>query len=141
MERQDRVLAIRDSLQALANTPGNVRVFVSVVDTSEFEGKLYIEAAFAQIADLFDSFLAGKDKGLMLFDKTPSFEERLQTLAAKYRETSQKSAKKLRNFLEVPMFVDSKTSRLIQLADIVAYSANIKIRGDDSFYNIIAGKV
>lgn len=39
---------------------------------------------------------------------------------------------------EVPLFLDSKASRLIQLADLVAYAMFRKYEhGDDDFYSII----
>ncbi len=44
----------------------------------------------------------------------------------------------LRNFAEVPLFIDSKASRLIQLADLIAYAIfrNYE-RQDDSLFSII----
>ena len=44
----------------------------------------------------------------------------------------------IRNFSEVPLFLDSKASRLIQLADIIAYSIFRHFeKGDSSFFSII----
>ena len=44
------------------------------------------------------------------------------------------------NFAEVPLFLDSKMSRLIQLADLVAYALFRKYEfGDDSYSSIIQG--
>lgn len=43
-----------------------------------------------------------------------------------------------RNLAEVPVFLDSRASRLIQLADLVAYSVFQKFeRGDTRFFDII----
>ncbi|MCV5340687.1 DUF3800 domain-containing protein, partial [Escherichia coli] len=48
---------------------------------------------------------------------------------------------KLRNFSEVPLFLDSKASRLIQLADLVSYSIFRKFEfNDDEFYKIIENR-
>ena len=38
------------------------------------------------------------------------------------------------NFAEVPLFLDSRMSRLIQLADIIAYSLFQKYEHDDDNY-------
>jgi hypothetical protein len=43
-----------------------------------------------------------------------------------------------RNYAEVPVFIDSQASRLIQLADLVAYAIFLKFeRGDDRYYKSI----
>ena len=45
----------------------------------------------------------------------------------------------LRNLAEVPLFADSKASRLIQLADLIAYSLwQYYVRADASFLNEFA---
>lgn len=45
---------------------------------------------------------------------------------------------KTSNYAEVPVFLDSKASRLIQLADLVAYAIFRKYEAcDDSFFNEI----
>lgn len=47
----------------------------------------------------------------------------------------------LRNLSEVPVFIDSKASRLIQLADLIAYAVFRKWeKSDDRFYSIIADR-
>ena len=48
----------------------------------------------------------------------------------------------LRNLSEVPLFIDSKASRLIQMADIIAYSAfQYYERGDDQYYKIFKSRI
>ena len=42
------------------------------------------------------------------------------------------------NFAEVPLFLDSKMSRSIQIADIIAYSIYRKYEhGDDTYFSVI----
>jgi hypothetical protein len=48
-------------------------------------------------------------------------EQPLQALARHFRLTGTRWGM-LRNMAEVPLFVDSKASRLVQLADLVAYA-------------------
>ena len=48
---------------------------------------------------------------------------------------------RLKHFAEVPAFIDSKSSRLIQLADLVAYAIFRKYsRDDDRFFSIIKSR-
>ena len=67
-----------------------------------------------------------------------AYEPRLQSLFAKRHVLSRES--ELMNFiLEVPLFVDSKATRGIQYADLVAYALWRKYeRGDPEFFDVIA---
>ena len=72
----------------------------------------------------------------MLFDKA-STEKRLQSLAREFKYEGHTWGK-IANYAEVPVFLDSKATRLIQLADLVAYAVFRKYEaGDDSFFNEI----
>ena len=45
-----------------------------------------------------------------------------------------------RNLADVPLFVDSKATRLIQYADLVSYALWRKFeKGDDEFFKVTAG--
>jgi len=47
----------------------------------------------------------------------------------------------LRNLAEVPAFIDSRASRLLQLADLIAYSVFRRYQWNDSlFFDIIRGR-
>jgi hypothetical protein len=75
-------------------------------------------------------------RGLILFDKS-IHENSLQTLARDFRKVGH-SWGVLRNLSEVPVFLDSKASRLIQLADLIAYAVFRQWeKQDPRFYDII----
>ncbi|MBA3981354.1 MAG: hypothetical protein C0462_12210 [Alcanivorax sp.] len=77
-------------------------------------------------------------RGIMLFDES-STEQRIQTLAREFKYSGHTWGK-TNNFAEVPVFLDSRASRLIQLADLVAYSLfRFHEYGDSSFYDVIQG--
>ncbi len=140
--KEDRTQAIEDALKVfLASHPSN-RLFASVVNKARVSPIDPVEFAFEQLASRFDHYLTRLHKsgdtqrGVILFDKS-TYETTLQSLATDFR-TIGHSWGILRNFSEVPLFMDSKASRLIQLADLIAYAIfrNYE-RGDSNFFSII----
>ncbi|MEJ0057243.1 MAG: DUF3800 domain-containing protein [Bacteroidota bacterium] len=63
-------------------------------------------------------------------------ESTIQNLASNFR-TIGHTWGILRNFSEVPLFLDSRASRLIQLADLIAYSTYRKYASNDDQYHKI----
>ena len=140
--KEDRTKAIEDALKVfLASHPSN-RLFASVVNKAKVSPIDPVEFAFEQLASRFDHYLTRLHKsgdtqrGVILFDKS-TYETTLQSLATDFRTVGH-SWGILRNFSEVPLFMDSKASRLIQLADLIAYAIfrNYE-RGDTSLFSII----
>ncbi len=68
----------------------------------------------------------------MIFDKSKT-EARIQTLAREFKYSGH-SWGKTRNYAEVPVFLDSRASRLIQLADLVSFAVYRKFESGDSEY-------
>lgn len=137
-----RVQAVVDILALLANPQLKLRVFASVIEKSTMAPDDILAASFENVAMQFDKYLASmylrKDpqRGLVIFDKT-SYEEKLQALSSVFKRRGH-SLGKLRNFAEVPLFLDSKASRLIQMADIIAYWLFRYFQsGDDRGYKLI----
>lgn len=83
--------------------------------------------AFEEICNRCDLFLrrlhaqGDTQRGLIIFDES-RYESRLQTLLAEYRSLGTRFGTPVRNFADVPLFADSKATRLLQLADLVAYA-------------------
>ncbi len=98
--------------------------------------------AFEEVASRFDKFLVrlyrenNPQRGIIVLDKS-TMETRLQALATEFRFNGH-STGRLNNLADVPFFVDSKASRLVQYADLVAYALwrNFE-KGDPEFYEII----
>lgn len=99
--------------------------------------------AFEQISSRFDMFLrrlytkhGDPQRGIMVFDKS-STEQRIQTLARDFKYSGH-SWGTTQNYAEVPLFLDSRASRLIQLADLVAYAIFRHFEHKDSaFFDVI----
>jgi len=74
-------------------------------------------------------------RGLMILDESTK-ETTLQRLAIDFRTTGH-SYGILRNLVEVPLFVDSRATRLVQLADLVAYATfRFVERNDCRFFDV-----
>ncbi len=122
-----RVQAVVDALNLLSNKQLRVRVFAAVIEKSMVELHTeIISLSFESVAVQFDDYLSSlyklrknAQRGLIIFDKS-DFEMKVQLLSHRFKHDGHSNGR-LKNFAEVPLFCDSKSSRLIQLADIVAY--------------------
>jgi hypothetical protein len=142
---QDRLRAIQDALTegVAMQSQGNVRLFGAVVEKAALDEQDPIEFAFEQLASRFDLFLqrlyrkhGDPQRGMMLFDKSNT-ELRIQRLAREFKYVGHTYGK-TRNYAEVPVFLDSRSSRLIQLADLVAFALFRFYEYDDAqFFKII----
>lgn len=138
----DRLNAIKEALRegVAGHYSNGVRIFAAVIKKAALAGEDPVVHAFEQLASRFDLFLKRRhhkyndsQRGIMLFDESAT-EQRIQTLAREFKYEGHTWGKTA-NFAEVPVFLDSKASRLIQLADLVAYSIFRKYEAnDDSFF-------
>ena len=101
-----------------------------------------MEYAFEQLCSRFDQFLGRLNRsgdpqqGLIILDDS-AYETPLQNLTTNFRNEGH-SWGRLRNIAEVPLFVDSKATRLIQFADLVAYALRRYYeRNDPRYFNLI----
>jgi hypothetical protein len=116
-----------------------VRLFAAVLEKRNFSGQDIAQVAFEQLSSRFDQYLGrlhrlhqNTQRGLILFDKSAT-EMRIQTLAREFKYSGHTYGV-TRNFAEVPVFLDSRSSRLIQLADLVAYAIFRKYEANDDRY-------
>lgn len=136
----DRIKAAQDAL-ALCR-PGGIRIFASVIDKRKAAGMDILERSFEQLSSRFDMFLArchrrgDSQRGIMILDKS-STEIQIQNLSREFKFNGHTWGT-LKNFSEVPLFIDSKASKLMQLADLVAFALKRHYAdGDDLLFNII----
>lgn len=139
--KEDRERAYRDALGHLAAARG-VRLFAVAIHKEAVSPRDPMEVAFEQIVSRFDQMLGRLHKagdtqrGLIISDKS-TYETSLQRLSVEFRRNGH-SFGYLYNMADVPLFVDSKATRLIQLADLVAHSFRRLIElGDASRFDII----
>ena len=130
--RDARSKMIGDALEVLM--PGaskSVKAFGVVVEKKAITSANPVEYAFEEICNRVDLFLSrlyqsrggrdeDKQKGLIVMDQS-HYEQPLQALARDFRVKGTRWGH-MRNIAEVPLFVNSRASRLIQLADLIAFS-------------------
>lgn len=136
------------ALSQLDSVSGHKALFGVVVEKSAVSPQDALEYAFEQICSRFDQFLDRYNRkfnknqkhkiqrGLLVFDKSTR-ETRLQSLTTEFRRNGHKWGR-LKNFVDVPFFVDSEATRAIQYADMVAYALWRKYeKNDPEFFSLI----
>ena len=105
-----------------------------------------VARAFEEICNRCDLFLrrlhaqGDTQRGLIIFDES-RYEASLQTLLAEYRVFGTRYGATVKNFADVPFFANSKATRLLQLADLVAYAVYRRYeRGDTRLLDKIIQK-
>ncbi|MBM4424469.1 MAG: DUF3800 domain-containing protein [Chloroflexi bacterium] len=105
-----------------------------------------VQKAFEDLSGRFDLYLQrisvgdNKTRGMIILDKS-TYESNIQNLAAIFRAEGNRWGNQLRNICETPLFVESRPSRNIQLADHIAYSVFRRYNANDlSYFNCIESR-
>jgi hypothetical protein len=145
MKREDRRQVIRDVLRVLPKAYDSCCAFSCAIDKASFPDVDPMALAFEDLCSRFDLYLdrmaAGGDRqrGLIILDKS-SYETSLQKLARQFRQLGTQWGVQ-RHIADTPMFIDSRASRIVQLADHVAYATFRRYEsGDSSYFDIIAAR-
>ena len=143
--RQIRLDIIERGLDLLKDAHWSVRAFAVVVDKRAESPNDPVEYAFEEICNRFNLFLTrlwrngDQQRGLVVMDES-HYEETLQGLARNFREGGTRWGA-LRNLAEVPLFVDSGASRLIQIADLLAWAVWRRYEyGNTRYFDQIVGR-
>lgn len=127
-DRSQRERMIVQALTLLSANRASVRLFAVAVDRAAVSPRDPVELAFEEICNRFNLYLQRKNnethrdgqRGLIVMDES-KHEQPLQGLARRFRVHGGRWGR-FRNLAEVPLFVDSHASRLVQLADLVAFA-------------------
>jgi hypothetical protein len=144
--KADRLQALVDCCEIIRRSRDSTALIGGVIEKSALQkipgSSDIISYAFEQVCLLFDSQLKylhkiGKtQRGVIIFDQA-SYEQTIQNLATDFR-TFGTSWGVIHNLSEVPLFIDSRASRLVQLADVVAYALFRHFEKNDStLYEIL----
>ncbi len=134
-ERPKREQMIKQALASFQNS-ASVRLFAVAVDKAAVGPEDPVLLAFEEICNRFNLFLqrnqnrtGESQRGLIVMDES-KHEQPLQALARHFRVNGARWGN-FKNLAEVPFFVDSRASRLVQLADLVAYATFRKYEFQD----------
>ncbi|HTT81200.1 MAG TPA: DUF3800 domain-containing protein [Stellaceae bacterium] len=125
IKKDVRENAYGDALTVLGRS-SQVRLFGAAIHKAAVSPEDPMEYAFEQLINRFDRFLArlhrmnNTQRGIVILDKS-SYETSLQSLAREFRLDGHRWGQ-LHNIGETPLFVDSRATRMIQFADLVAYA-------------------
>ena len=136
---------IKAVLQVLAESYDTARAFACAIHKSSFPGKDPVELAFEDLCSRFDRYLSrlrtdgDRQRGLLILDES-THETTLQTMARDFRKTGTRWGG-IHNLADIPFFVDSRASRIVQLADHIAYAVFRRYNaGDTQYFDILAPK-
>jgi hypothetical protein len=126
-DRSAREIMIRTALDTLKGHR-SIRLFAAIIDKQAASPQDPVALAFEEMCNRFNLFLTrtndhhseGDQRGLIIMDECRQ-EQPLQNLARKFRIDGARWGH-FRNLAEVPLFVDSRASRMVQLADLVAWA-------------------
>lgn len=138
-----RVENIKRVLKTLDRAHSGVTIFACAVHKTSFPQQDPVIVAFENLTDRFDKYLKrlGNDaRGLIVLDKS-SYEHSLQSLASQFRQKGNRWGSYMTSICEVPLFVDSKASRITQLADGIAYAVFRRFNASDiNYFNCIENR-
>ncbi|THV23234.1 DUF3800 domain-containing protein [Peteryoungia ipomoeae] len=141
--KETRRAYLCDALRCADGLKGEWALFGIVVEKEAMPHEDVMEYCFEQLCNRFDHFLRrmhrrrNTQRGIIIMDESTK-ETRLQELALNFRTHGHRWGKP-RNLVDVPFFVDSKATRLVQYADMVAYALwRAYEHQDHQFLDVIA---
>jgi hypothetical protein len=134
---------LKSVLQVAASSYEATRLFACAIHKKSYPTSDPVELAFEDLCQRFDYFLSRRRQqgdlqhGMIILDKTTR-ETSLQRLSREFRKVGTRWGS-LKNIADTPFFVDSRASRLVQIADHVAYSVFRRYNSGDAQYMDIIG--
>lgn len=130
----DRINTIIRVLQVLDSANIGVVAFACAIHKASYPTEDPVIKAYEEISNRFDLYLTRKrEKGIVIIDNC-SFKSGLQNLATQIRIAGNRWGGYTRNICEIPLFVDSKAARIVQLADHIAYAVFRRYNANDITY-------
>ncbi|MCI0534053.1 MAG: DUF3800 domain-containing protein [Verrucomicrobiales bacterium] len=132
-------------LGVLAASYDSAKAFACAVHKASYPNRDPLQLAFEDLCSRFDRYLSrlhaqgDRQRGMIILDES-AHETTLQEMARNFRKLGTQWGV-IRNLAETPLFVNSKTSRLVQLADHVAYAVFRRYQAQDTqYFDLIASR-
>lgn len=152
LPRPARDQAIREVYEVISKARG-LTLFAAVIDKAAFRTKYLgrvevYRGAFEGLSTMFDFFLKRKQReservvrGIVVFDEArPTLTREIRRLLAEFQASGTRWAP-LGCIIETAFFFDSRSSRLMQIADFAAYAVyRWYEHGDGTYLNLIQHK-
>jgi hypothetical protein len=144
VDKSKRIEAYKSALTLLAQNR-DVTLFGAVINKAALSPEDPMEYGFEQLVNRFDRFLSrmhkqgNSQRGLVVLDKS-TYETSIQALARDFQDSGHRWGR-LKGMADVPLFVDSRATRMVQYADMVAYALRrYYVYEEDEFFKIISNK-
>ena len=147
MSREEAQGVIKAVLGILKKSYDSARAFACAIHKPSYPSDDLMQLAFEDLCSRFDMYLSqlrgdgDRQRGLLILDES-AHETTLQKLAREFRILgTQWGGAPLRNFADTPLFVDSRDSRVVQLADHVAYATFRRYNARDTqYFDVMSSK-
>jgi hypothetical protein len=141
-EARGTIIAV---LRVLSRAYESARAFACAVHKASYPDKDPVELAFEDHCSRFDRYLAWlsaaghRERGLLILDES-SRETSLQRMAKDFMSLGTTWGV-IRNLADIPFFVNSRASRVVQLADHVACAVFRRYEaGDTQYLDVVASR-
>jgi len=145
MSRDEVQGVIKAVLKIVSQSYESARIFGCAVHKPSFAGRDPMEVAFEDLCSRFDLYLSrlgvagDRQRGLIILDDS-THETTLQSMARDFRIIGTRWGS-IRNLADTPLFINSRASRLTQIADHIAYSIFRRYQSADTqYFDIVAGR-
>jgi hypothetical protein len=145
MSKDEAKGILKAVLGVLANSYNSAKAFACAVHKPSYPNRDPMQLAFEDLCSRFDRYLSrmhaagDRQRGMIILDES-THETTLQQMARNFRTLGTQWGV-IRNLAETPLFVNSKASRCVQLADHVAYAVFRRYNAADTQYlDIIASR-
>lgn len=145
MGKEDAVGVIKAVLDVFRRSYSSARAFACVVHKASYPGQDPMEMAFEDLCSRFNLYLnrlrqeGERQRGILILDES-AHETSLQRLSREFRTVGTQWGV-VGNLAETPLFVDSRASRAIQLADHISYAVFRRYNHHDAtYFDIISSR-
>jgi hypothetical protein len=141
LTRQERLEAVRAAADCVGQW-GFARLFADCIDKLHYDpirhGRQVDEQAFEQVVSRFERYLEGDPEGtgrtnygMLVHDNNESVAHKHTKLMRRFHNQGT-IWNRLRNIIETPLFVNSELTRMVQVADLCAYSLRRFVENSES---------